>query len=310
MLKKVLSAVLCAAMIITACGCSAENNDNSGVSDSGNNTSSENNVSSDSNSGSDNSSSSENGVTSVENNPEKEIEGNVNDVTLKDGDTYAVITIKDLGDITVKLFPDAAPKGVKTFVDLANSGFYEGKTFHRIIKDFMVQGGAATDEKDVEQFTIETNYNARHFYGAFCYANAMGKNSTQFYIVNEKNPVDLDSMSMSSLDNYITTYEGLAKGYEEGSQEYNYYMFTSQYYKTMKDFVSTASDEVKAKYKEVGGEPSLDGNYTVFGQTVDGFDVLDKLSEVEVEKIDVMDEVSKPVNEVIIEKVEIKTYKA
>lgn len=55
---------------------------------------------------------------------------------------YADIDVKDLGKITVKLEPDAAPITVKNFIYLANSGFYDGLTFHRIMKGFMMQGGS------------------------------------------------------------------------------------------------------------------------------------------------------------------------
>ena len=87
-------------------------------------------------------------------------------------------------------------------------------------------------------------------------------------------------------------------------------MFQANYYRNLKQFLENMDDATKAKYKEVGGAPSLDGNYTVFGQTVDGFDVLDKISAVEVETNDAMggNEVSKPKTEIIIEKVEIKDY--
>lgn len=276
MFKRIIAGCVCTAAMIACVGCSAE------------------------------SSTQTSGLGGVTNDPTVQMEGNVGDVAINDGDTYAVISIKDYGDITVKLFPEAAPKGVDNFISLANSGFYEGKIFHRIIADFMAQGGQADAEDEVEQFGIETNYNMRHFYGALCYANALGKNSTQFYIVNDKDSKDLAENSTEKIDNAITTYTNMAKSYEKGSNEEVYYSFQAEYYKKVKDFLTNASDAVISKYKEVGGEPSLDGNYTVFGQTVDGFDVLDKISAVEVEKNPQMNgEVSKPKTDVIIEKVTV-----
>ena len=169
MIKKILAGVLCAATMITlSVGCSG----NSASTDS----------------------------TSVD--PSAKISGNIGDVKLEKGDKYAVMTIKDYGDITIKLYPDAAPKGTQNFIDLANSGYYNGKTFHRVVADFMAQGGKDfTGKTDVENFGIETNYNMRHFYGALCYANAMGKNSTEFYIVNNKKSQDYSSFSTSRIDN-------------------------------------------------------------------------------------------------------------
>lgn len=277
MLKKIIAGVICAAAIISFAGCSSQSTESGGV----------------------------------VNNPSAEIEGNIDDVTLKDGDKYAVISVKDYGDITVKLFPDAAPKGVENFIQLAESGFYDGKTFHRIIEDFMIQGGKADSETNVEQFGIETNYKARHFYGALCYANALGNNSTQFFIVNSKQSQDLDNISIPRLENNITTYEDMAKSSEAGSQAEQYYNYQANYYRQLKDFTENADDAIKAKYKEVGGTPSLDGNYTVFGQTIDGFDVLDKISSVEVEEnTEMNDEMSAPKTDVIIDTITIKEYKS
>ena len=279
MLKKILAAVLCVATMCAVAGCSEGEP-------------------------------LESGVTYVTNDPTKQVEGNVGEVKLESGDKYAVISVKDYGDITVKLYPDAAPKGVEVFEKLAGEGFYNGKTFHRVMADFMAQAGAAEEDAKFEQFTIETNYNMRHFYGALCYANAMGKNSTQFYIVNNKKTQDVTTYSPRVMDNYVKMYEDTAAQYDKSSNEYKYYTHQAKYYKNMKDSIQNYSDEIIAKYKEAGGTPTLDGNYTVFGQTVDGFDVIDKIASVELEANDKMggDEKSKPVTDIIIEKVEVKTY--
>lgn len=58
-----------------------------------------------------------------------------------DGAVKATIKVKDFGDITLELYPDKAPVTVNNFVDLAESGFYDGLTFHRIYSGFMIQGG-------------------------------------------------------------------------------------------------------------------------------------------------------------------------
>ena len=156
MVKKILAGILCAATMITlSVGCS------------------------------------DSAAPGASTDPSAKITGNTGEVKLEKGDKYAVMTIKDYGDITIKLYPDAAPKGTQNFIDLANSGFYNGKTFHRVVADFMAQGGKDfTGKTNVESFGIETNYNMRHFYGAFCYANALGNNSTEFYIVNNKKSQD------------------------------------------------------------------------------------------------------------------------
>ena len=70
---------------------------------------------------------------------------NTAEITVGPGDTLAEMTIQigeETGKIRFKLFPEVAPKGVDNFVKLAQSGYYDGKTIHRVIKDFMIQGGS------------------------------------------------------------------------------------------------------------------------------------------------------------------------
>lgn len=240
--------------------------------------------------------------------------GNVGEVTLEAGDTYAVISVKDYGDITIKLYPDLAPNGVKQFVDLANSGYYEGKNFHRIIANFMIQGGSMNGDgmsglpEGYSEFDVERDYNLRHFYGALCFANAAGKNGAQFYIVNSKESTDTSKLTAETLDAYIAQAEDYveqAKAMGEGYEVYvSYYQTQVDMYKAMADYAEHCTDEISAKYKEQGGALSLDGGYTVFGQTVDGFDVIDAITAVEV--VDNGNgETSKPTKDILIDTVKI-----
>ena len=247
--------------------------------------------------------------------------GNVGDVSIESGDTYAVITIKDFGAITVKLFPEAAPEGVQNFIDLANSGYYTNKEIHRVVADFMLQGGSRNGDgmstADDPSFSVEYNSNMRHFYGALCYANAGGVNGSQFYIVNNKSnsPVTEDSLQ-SAVDYYESQLEQVEAYIAEATSadEINYY---EEYKKYFTALASTArsqlrafketTDEIAAKYDEVGGYPYLDGGYTVFGQTVEGFDIIDAVSAVKVEQQANGDEISHPVEKILIESVEIFT---
>ncbi|MEG1028204.1 MAG: peptidylprolyl isomerase, partial [Oscillospiraceae bacterium] len=64
-----------------------------------------------------------------------------NGVVLKEGDTVAVFKVKDFGDIKVKLYKDLAPKTVENFTTHAKNGYYDNVTFHRVINEFMIQGG-------------------------------------------------------------------------------------------------------------------------------------------------------------------------
>ena len=245
--------------------------------------------------------------------------GNSGEVTIESGDKYAVISIKDYGDIKVKLYPEEAPYAVQNFIDLAESGTYDGRNFHRIIEDFMAQGGSANgkgsggDSFEGGSFRNEINTSLRHYYGAFCYASAMGDMSDQFYIVNNKQP---QSDLRSQYENLAAYYDSYAQQFKEvrdsfiGNDDYyNYYDLQYRFYsdsvKGLQAMSETITDAVEESYQK-GGTPSLDGGYTVFGQTVEGFDVLDSITAVEKE----MGEdgaVSKPVNEIIIETVKIYT---
>ena len=111
------------------------------------------------------------------------------------GTHHAVITVKDYGDIKLVLDGDTAPITVKNFVELAKSGFYDGLTFHRIIKGFMIQGGdpkgngtGGSDKTIRGEFSkngVENNIS--HKRGVISMARLQDNNSasSQFFIMHE-----------------------------------------------------------------------------------------------------------------------------
>lgn len=106
---------------------------------------------------------------------------------------YADIVIEDYGTITVELDQSAAPITVENFVNLANSGFYNGLTFHRIIEGFMMQGGASENppESIVGEFSSNGYENPlKHTKGAISMARTQipDSASSQFFIVHEDSP--------------------------------------------------------------------------------------------------------------------------
>jgi cyclophilin family peptidyl-prolyl cis-trans isomerase len=253
--------------------------------------------------------------TGEPNTPNPNALGNTGEVKLEAGDTYAVISVRDFGDITVKLFPEVAPVAVENFKKLANDGYYTDKIFHRIIANFMVQGGSfdgsGQSAPGEESFDIETSYNARHFYGALSMANSMGKNGTQFFIVNNKETgafADLES-TLPQSEAYTNSFLQELTAAKPTLDDFSYNYYYSQYKTSVANnvFVANATQEVKDKYAEIGGTPHLDGGYTVFGHMIEGFDVLDAISAVEV-TADASGALSSPVTPVVIEKVEIKTF--
>lgn len=166
------------------------------------------------------------------------------------------------GDMKVMLFPEAAPKAVENFTTHAKNGYYDGIIFHRVIKDFMIQGG---DPQGMgfggesiwgEPFADEFSLEALNFKGALSMANSgPNTNGSQFFIV-QAGSVD---------DRLIGQMEDA--GYP--------------------------AESIK-KYKEVGGTPWLDFRHTVFGQVVEGMDVVDEIAAVKVGRND------KPLEDVVI----------
>lgn len=125
------------------------------------------------------------------------------------GKYYALIVVKDYGEIEVELDADSAPITVKNFIELVNDNFYDGLTFHRIISGFMMQGGASETK---EAKTIKGEFlqngvenNLKHERGTISMARANDYNSasSQFFIVHEDYP---------SLDGLYAAFGHVTKG--------------------------------------------------------------------------------------------------
>lgn len=201
------------------------------------------------------------------------------------GEKIAVITVKDFGEIKIKLFPEQAQKGVENFVGLAEMNYYDELIFHRIIPHFMNQGGdptgTGTGGKSIwgDKFDGGIPEGLYHFSGAVAYANSgsTATNGSQFYIVNT-DPGEFE----------------LGGTYLEDGSIYKY--------QTFEEAGFTHPKNVQEMYKEKGGTPFLDGSYTVFGQVFEGMDVVRAMGQVET------DENDKPLTQVQMESVRIVEY--
>lgn len=191
----------------------------------------------------------------------------------KRGEEIAVMKT-NMGTIKLRLFPEHAPKAVENFKTHAKNGYYNGLTFHRVINDFMIQGGDPTGsgmggesiwgESFEDEFTPEL-HNLR---GALSMANAgPNTNGSQFFIVQAK------EVSSDMLDQL-----------EAASEE------------------AFPTECVRA-YEALGGTPWLDYKHTVFGQVFEGMDVVDKIAEVPVDFF-----MNKPMHDVVMESVTIEPY--
>ncbi|CAJ1228639.1 peptidylprolyl isomerase [Lactiplantibacillus xiangfangensis] len=177
-------------------------------------------------------------------------------------------TIKtNFGDIHVQLFPEQAPKSVENFVGLAKKGYYDGIIFHRVMSDFMIQGGDPTGTgmggesiwgKPFEDEFSKDVFNLR---GALSMANAgPNTNGSQFFIVQKP---QLDAGMADQMKQ---------AGYPE---------------------------EIVTAYGN-GGTPWLDFRHTVFGAVTDGMDVVDKIATTKTGMQD------KPVKDVVIETIAVE----
>ena len=110
----------------------------------------------------------------------------------------ATIVVKNYGTIEAELYPHIAPNTVNNFIYLANSGFYDGLTFHRVIKDFMIQGGDPNGNGtggpgySIKGEFSSNNFknNLKHTEGVLSMARSQNKNSagSQFFIVTKDQP--------------------------------------------------------------------------------------------------------------------------
>ena len=195
----------------------------------------------------------------------------------QEGETIAIIKVKNFGDIKVKFFEDIAPKAVENFTTHAKNGYYDGITFHRVINEFMIQGGdpleTGTGGESIwgTGFGTELDETLVPYRGSLC-------------------------MAMSSLPNSI------------GSQ---FFITQANYSETMEQYMKKGGypTDLLEQYKNYGGYLSLYMQYTVFGQVYEGIDVVDSIAKVETETTANGQE-DKPVEDVVIETIEVTTYKA
>ncbi|MFL2070456.1 peptidylprolyl isomerase [Leuconostoc mesenteroides] len=169
------------------------------------------------------------------------------------------------GDIRIKLFSDIAPKTVENFITHAKNGYYNNGIFHRVISDFMIQGGdpegTGMGGESIWGGSFEDEFSDRLFntYGALSMANAgPNTNGSQFFIVQASN-------------------------------------FPSQIVSALRDLPAEVADF----YRQKGGTPWLDGKHTVFGQVIEGLNIVDEIAKVKVDMAD------KPRVDVVINTIEI-----
>ncbi len=213
------------------------------------------------------------------------------------GEEVAIITTNQ-GVIKMRFFPEIAPKTVYNFKKHAIDGYYDGVTFHRVIEDFMIQGGdpegtgAGGESVWGTAFEDEFSDKLLNIPGSVAMANSgANTNGSQFFINTNTTAPDW------------ATYETYFGYYEEDEES-----FLAQIPSGTVD-MSKVSEDLKTFYSEQGGNIFLDGGlnvihygHTVFAQVYEGYDIVVGISEVDTDGSD------KPVEPVIIESIEIVAY--
>lgn len=167
-----------------------------------------------------------------------------------------------MGTMQIKLFPDIAPKAVENFLTHAEEGYYDGLTFHRVITDFMLQTGDPTG----------TGGGGESIYGA------PFEDEFNSHLFNIRGALSMANAGPGT----------------NGSQ-----FFIVQAPPVAEDMLTgDYPEEIREVYLEQGGTPWLDGKHTVFGQVIEGMDVVDAIAAVETEQ-------DKPVEDVTIDSIEI-----
>ena len=187
------------------------------------------------------------------------------------GDTVATMKTT-MGDIKIKLFPQFAPKAVENFTTHAKNGYYNGLIFHRVIPDFMIQGGdpkgSGIGGESIWGVPFEDEFapELHNLRGALSMANSgPSTNGSQFFIVQAK---EAPAQMLEQMEE-LTAEQGFPP-------------------------------EATESYKELGGTPWLDFRHTVFGQVFEGMDVVDAIATVKTGMADKPIEDVK-INEIVIE---------
>lgn len=205
--------------------------------------------------------------------------------TMEVKDPIVTMEIKDYGTIKLELYPEMAPETVANFVNLAQNGFYDGLKFHRVVKDFMIQGGDSkgdgTGSPKLSDLGIDVSEDQDKEY---CITGEFLSNGYNNKIKHKEGVI-----SMARAD-YTSTSPALAtESYNSGGSQF---------------FIMTKDNQ------------SLDGNYATFGKVIEGMDVVHAIENVEVkaatestdEEQSSNAEVSTPVQDVIISKVTVDTF--
>lgn len=213
--------------------------------------------------------------------------------TMEIKNPIVTMEVEGYGTIKLELYPEMAPSAVANFVALANKGFYNGTTFHRVVKDFMIQGGGYIVSETTDSETNETK--KEQVVKSPKLSNLgievkKGEKDAEYCIKGE--------MLANGYNNTLKHEEGVISmaradytAYSPTLAEESYNSATSQFFIMTKD------------------NRSLDGNYAAFGKVIEGLDIVHNIENVEIKPVEKEEEeASEPAKYIVIKSVTVETY--
>ena len=217
------------------------------------------------------------------------------------GDGSRVVIVTNQGSIELQLY-EKTPEHTANFIKLAREGYYDGLLFHKVIKEFIIQGG----DTEGSSFTIPAEIVPEYIHkrGALAayrledqFNPSRASSGTQFYIVHGKvySDYELDQVEIQIAEGYARDM------YYQYYKEEEAVMLQSELAINLDSVDLRATRrasawllenpykmraEAREIYKTVGGFPLLDGEYTVFGEVIKGFEVINKIAEFETDYAD------------------------
>ena len=184
--------------------------------------------------------------------------------TLKISNPIVTMEVENFGTIKLELYPEIAPETVKNFITLANNGFYDGLKFHRVVKDFMIQGGDPSGDGTGAPKLADL-YNDEDEEKTYEYSNGeTAKGSDNYSITGE-------FVANGDVDNNLNLTEGTIAMGRRDYTTYSPTLVTESYNSgSSQFFIMTTNDHT-----------NLSGYYTGFGKVTEGLDVVKKIAEVE-----------------------------
>ena len=202
--------------------------------------------------------------------------------TLEVKNPIATMEVKDYGTIKIELYPDMAPETVANFIKLSNNGYYDGLTFHRIVKDFMIQGGDSKGDGtgQVTLSGLDTNIEK-------------GSSEDKEYAIKGEFIANGVKNTLKHEEGVISMARADYTQYSSSLRDESYNSAGSQF------FILTKAST------------SLDGQYASFGKVTEGLDIVHKIEGAEIKKTDDSSssgEESTPVNPPVITQIRVETY--